>query len=153
MFVGVSVAGVFETRDGGQTWEPRNRGLYADFLPDPNAEVGQDPHLVVQSPSHPDVLWQQNHCSIYVSRDAGLNWTDVSEASGPAKFGFAVAVDENDPDTAWVVPAVNDEMRIAVDGRMLVCRTSDGGQTWTALSEGLPSKDGRRHARVRNDHR
>ncbi len=40
---------------------PANKGLKADFLPDENAEVGQDPHIVVMSPSDPDVLWQQNH--------------------------------------------------------------------------------------------
>ena len=139
--VGISCAGVFETTDGGTSWAVRNKGLRADFLPNPDSEVGQDPHLVVSCPKSPDTLWQQNHCGIYRSVDRGANWTDVSESNGPANFGFAVAVDEEDPDTAWVVPAVADETRIAVDGALCVPRTTDGGKTWTAFREGLPQDD------------
>ena len=57
--VGVSVGGVYVSEDGGESWQVRNKGLYADYLPDPYAEVGQDPHIVLQSPGNPDVLWQQ----------------------------------------------------------------------------------------------
>src|SRR5204862_651269 len=34
IWVGISSAGVFYTWDGGKTWEPRNRGTRADFLPE-----------------------------------------------------------------------------------------------------------------------
>src|SRR5690606_6524350 len=34
IWVGISAAGVFHTADGGRTWEPRNRGTRADFLPE-----------------------------------------------------------------------------------------------------------------------
>lgn len=56
MLVGTSVASVFETMDGGQTWEPRNKGLCASYLPDPHIEVGHDPHLLVACPAKLDVL-------------------------------------------------------------------------------------------------
>ena len=141
VFVGISVAGVFETTDAGETWAPRNKGLSADFLPDPDAEVGHDPHLLVACPSNPDVLWQQNHCGIFRSTDGAMNWEDVSQKEGPAKFGFAVAVDDKDPDVAWVVPAVKDEMRIPVDNALCVCRTDDGGKTWQDFRKGLPQQD------------
>jgi photosystem II stability/assembly factor-like uncharacterized protein len=39
------------------------------------------------------------------------------------------------------VPAVSDTHRIAVDGKMSVCRTTDGGKTWRALRRGLPQKN------------
>ncbi len=141
VFVGISVAGVFETKDGGKTWTPRNKGLTADFLPDPDADVGHDPHLLVACSSNPDVLWQQNHCGIFRSSDGAMNWEDVSQQEGPAKFGFAVAVDDEDPNTAWVVPAVKDEMRIPVDNALCVCRTEDGGKTWQEYRKGLPQRD------------
>lgn len=41
-------------------------------------------------------------------------------------------------DTAWFVPAVKDEMRVPVDGRLVVARTTDGGVSFQQLSAGLP---------------
>ena len=141
MLVGLSVAGVFETTDGGETWRPMNKGLYASFLPNPEAEVGHDPHCLVAAPSNPDILWQQNHCGIYRSEDGGQCWRNVSQDGGSANFGFAIAVDAQNADTAWVVPAISDEVRIAVEGALCVCRTEDGGRTWTRFGKGLPQEN------------
>ena len=141
IFVGISVAGVFETTDGGTTWHPRNRGTMAEFLPDPSSEVGQDPHLLVAHPDNFQHLWQQNHCGIYRSTDGGANWIDISEAEGPANFGFAIALDEEDLDTAWVIPGISDQKRVAIDHALCVCRTIDGGKTWQRLHEGLPQNN------------
>ena len=92
--VGISVGGVYASADGGETWEARNRGLYADYLPDPHHDYGHDPHIILASPSNPDVLWQQNHCGMYRSIDGGRQWRDISDKSGgPAGFGFALALD------------------------------------------------------------
>ncbi len=140
MFIGISCAGVYETHDGGSTWQAKNKGLRADFLPDPNAELGHDPHLLVTCPSSPDHLWQQNHCGIFKSDNGASSWDEVTENGGPAKFGFAVAVDEKNPLRAWVVPGVSDEIRVAVNGALCVCRTDDGGKTWQALRKGLPQE-------------
>lgn len=139
--VGISVAGVFETIDGGQSWVPKNKGLKAEFLPDTAAEVGHDPHLLVSTKKHPDVLWQQNHCGIFRSTDGSNNWIDVGQSVGPAHFGFGMTLDEEDPLVAWVAPAVADEYRIAVDEALCICRTDDGGKTWKDLRMGLPQKD------------
>src|SRR6476646_7941557 len=40
-WVGISSVGVFETVDGGTTWEPRNVGVRAGFNPDPYPDMGQ----------------------------------------------------------------------------------------------------------------
>ena len=141
VWVGVSAAGIFETVDDGAKWTSRNQGLRADFLPDPYAEIGHDPHFVVGCPGEPHVLWQQNHCGIFSSQDGGGQWQNVSQLEGPAKFGFAVAVDPHDAQTAWVIPAVSDEHRVAVDRALCVCRTTDGGASWTRFHEGLPQQD------------
>ena len=138
LYVGISVAGVFESTDGGASWMPRNQGLRADFLPDPEVDVGHDPHLVIACPEQPRKMWQQNHCGIYRSTDAGASWQDVSEADGAAAFGFAIAVDEHDGDVAWVVPAAKDEYRVAVNYGLKVCRTEDGGKSWRIFDKGLP---------------
>ena len=47
VYIAVSCAGVFETKDGGLSWSPRNKGLVAAYLPNPDAEVGHDPHRML----------------------------------------------------------------------------------------------------------
>ena len=141
LYVGISCAGVFESTDGGASWEPRNKGSIADFLPDPLAEVGHDAHCLAICRDHPDVLWQQNHCGIFRTTDGGKNWEAVSQKGQVAHFGFPIAVDPHDPDTAWVVPAISDEVRMAVNGAMCVARTTDGGRTWQELRTGLPQSN------------
>lgn len=139
LIVGLSVGGVYESVDGGETWHGRNNGLKAEYLPDPQAEYGHDPHCLVAAPSNPDILWQQNHCGVFRSTDAGRQWQDVSIK--PVYFGFPIVVDEKDADTAWVVPGISDEIRMAVDGALFVGRTEDGGKTWQHLRQGLPQEN------------
>ena len=138
--IGISVGGVYETRDGGKTWDGRNTGLKASYLPNPASEFGHDPHFMLASPSNPDVLWQQNHCGVFRSTDAGKTWTDISQRGGPVYFGFAIAVDAEDENVAWVVPATSDEYRVAVNQALCVARTNDGGKTWVDFREGLPQQ-------------
>ncbi len=66
------------------------------------------------------------------------SWRLVSQDGGPAHFGFAVAVDPDQADVAWVVPAESDQVRVACHRRLVVCRTDDGGQTWSEFDQGLP---------------
>ena len=72
--------------------------------------------------------------------DNAKSWAKVSQESGPADFGFAIAVDEQDPLKAWVAPAVSDQHRIAVDKALCISRTTDGGKSWEALRNGLPQE-------------
>lgn len=140
MFVGVSCGGVFETTDDGETWAPRNKGLPPPVLPDQDDDTGHDPHFVALCRSHPDVMWQQNHVGVFRSTNAGLTWSDISQPDGPARFGFPIAVDPDDPRRAWVVPARSDGQRNAVGGCLQVCETQDGGETWQRRVRGLPER-------------
>lgn len=137
--VGVSCAGVWVTLDGGASWDIRATGMRAAFMPperafDPHI---QDPHRVTQCPAAPDVLWAQHHNGIFRSTDASDSWQEITDVY-PSVFGFAVAVHPHDPDTAWFVPAVKDECRVPVDGRLVVTRTRDGGRSFESLYNGLP---------------
>ncbi len=138
VYIAVSCAGVFETKDGGQTWQPFNKGLIAAYLPNPNVEIGHDPHLVLACESEPDVLWQQNHCGIFRSTNGGEAWENVSDKNGIAHYGFALAIDRQNANRAWVIPAISDEERIAHNLALCVCRTEDGGRSWETLRNGLP---------------
>ena len=100
-------------------------------------------------------MWQQNHCGIFRSTDGAATWQDVSEEDGPANFGFAIVVDDNDPEVAWVAPGVSDGMRVAVDNSLCISRTTDGCKSWQALRQGLPQGSSfdivYRHALARNE--
>jgi hypothetical protein len=141
MYVAVSSAGVIESTDGGQTWEGRNRGMLMDYLPNPQADWGHDPHFVTSCPGQPDHLWQQNHCGVFYSDDGAQNWRKVSMPDVGVHFGFPIAVDANDGRIAWVVPARADSERMAIDGGLSVARTTDGGQSWQSFRNGLPQEN------------
>lgn len=141
LHVGVSCGGVWQTADGGATWEA-GTGMFAEFMPpdqryDP---VIQDPHRMVQCRSAPDRLWVQHHNGVFRSDDGGRRWEHVP-AAAPSGFGFGVAVHPADPDTAWFVPAVKDECRVPAGGRLVVSRTRDGGRSFEVLGNGLPEED------------
>ncbi len=138
VYVAISCAGVFETLDGGETWNARNQGLVAAYLPNPHVEIGHDPHLVLQHPKQLNVLWQQNHCGIYVSKDSGATWSDVSGKDGMPYYGFAMAIDDEDPAKAWVIPVESDEQRVAPDLKLKIMATTDSGKSWKDVSRGLP---------------
>jgi hypothetical protein len=141
VLVGVSCGGVWETTDDAATWTVRAEGMRADFMPPERAAdpVIQDPHCIVACPTDFDRLWAQHHCGIWKSCDGARTWTVVPEA-GPSTFGFPVVVHPADADTAWFIPAVSDQHRIPVDGKLVVTRTRDGGQTFDVLREGLPQE-------------
>jgi photosystem II stability/assembly factor-like uncharacterized protein len=138
--VGVSCAGVVETRDGGRTWEGRNKGLKVDFLPEKEPEWGHDIHFLAQCEADPDLVWHQNHVGVYASEDGAATWKKVSQEEQGVHFGWPIAVDEKDGHTAWVVPQRSDAVRMALDSGLFVGRTQDGGATWEPLREGLPQE-------------
>lgn len=141
VIVGVSCGGVWVTEDDGASWSCRADGMRAAYLPPDQARNPrtQDPHCVVLCPKTPDTLWTQHHNGIFKSVDGCASWQEIEDVA-PSTFGFAVAVHPADADTAWFVPGVKDETRIPVDGRLVVTRTRDGGQTFDVLREGLPQE-------------
>ena len=138
LYVGISAAGVFRTEDAGRTWAPANRGTAADFLPDPYPELGQCVHKVLVHPARPERLWQQNHCGVYRSDDRGESWERLDGNGLPSGFGFPIALDPADPDTAYVVPEEGSDNRVTCHGRLSVYRTRDAGSSWQLVADGLP---------------
>jgi hypothetical protein len=145
MYIGMSSGGVFESLDQGASWSPLNRGCAADFLPDPDAEYGHDPHCVRFHPLMPDRLYQQNHCGIYRMERAEGKWNRIG-MNMPKKvgdIGFPLVLHPQDPNTVWVFPMDGTTVwpRTSPEGKPAVFRTSNAGKTWKRQNQGLPKKN------------
>jgi photosystem II stability/assembly factor-like uncharacterized protein len=137
MVVAISAAGVFRTEDGGDTWQPSNRGLHSEGIPDADAEVGHCVHHLAMHPARPNVLYMQKHWDVMRSEDGGKSWAEVS-GNLPSDFGFPIEVHPHEPDTAYVVPITSDSEHFPPDGKLRVYRTRTGGGEWQELTDGLP---------------
>jgi photosystem II stability/assembly factor-like uncharacterized protein len=137
MGIAISTAGFYRTDDGGDSWQPRNNGVRAVFLPNKYPEFGQCVHKVAHHPSRPERLFLQNHWGLYRSDDWGDSWQDIANGV-PSDFGFAMQMHPHDPDTVYIVPIQSDEFRVVPEGKLRVYRTRNAGASWEALADGLP---------------
>jgi photosystem II stability/assembly factor-like uncharacterized protein len=139
----ISTGGVYQTTDGGETWQPRNKGIRADFMPEDQRypEFGQCVHKVARHPSAPERLFAQNHGGVYRSDDEGGSWQAIADGL-PSDFGFPIVVHPHDPDTVHVFPLAGAEGRFPPEGQARVWRSKDAGESWEPLggsgSAGLP---------------
>jgi hypothetical protein len=119
-----------------------NRGVAADFLPDPDAPYGHDPHCVRVHPSQRDVVYQQNHCGIYRLDRAANRWTRIGEnmPKDIGDIGFPLALHPRDPKTLWVFPMDGGTVwpRMPIGGKPAVYGSRDAGASWQRLDQGLP---------------
>jgi len=142
MWIAISTGGVYRTDDGGKNWQPRNQGICARFMPPDQQypEWGQCVHKVVSHSSNPDRMFLQHHWGVYRSEDAGNSWQDIGKGL-PSDFGFAMEMDPNDANTVYIIPIESDEFRCTPEAKLRVYRTKDGGESWHALTNGLPQED------------
>jgi photosystem II stability/assembly factor-like uncharacterized protein len=96
-------------------------------------------HSVCRSQERPERLFMQFHGGVYRSDDGGKSWLDVGHGL-PSDFGFPLALDPADPDSAYVIPLKADMDRVTPDGHVRVYETRDAGASWTPRGEGLPAE-------------
>jgi photosystem II stability/assembly factor-like uncharacterized protein len=140
MFIAISAAGAFRTNDGGESWQPINRGLRSEGIPNPTAEVGHCVHRLAMHRSRPNVLFMQKHWDVMRTDDGGDSWQEVS-GNLPTDFGFAIDVHAHEPETIYVVPITSDSEHYPLDGKLRVFRSRSGGTEWEELSKGLPERN------------
>jgi hypothetical protein len=140
--VGISAAGVWITEDGGDSWRTGYTGLVPLYVPED--QQGETHalclHNMHRAPQRPERLFLQFHGSVYRSDDEGSTWNDIAKGL-PSGFGFPLAVDPADPDSAFVIPLVADMDRVTPEGRVSVFETRDAGASWNGHDKGLPGPD------------
>jgi photosystem II stability/assembly factor-like uncharacterized protein len=139
----ISTGGVYQTTDGGASWQARNQGIKAEFLPEGEQypSFGQCVHKVTRHPARPERLYLQNHGGVYRSDDEGGVWKSIADGL-PAEFGFPIVVHPHEPDTVYVFPLNDGAGRYPPEGKARVWRSRDAGETWVELgdrqTDGLP---------------
>ena len=140
IFIAISAAGAFRSDDSGATWQPINRGLRSQQIPDQDAEVGHCVHRIAMHRSRPSVLFMQKHCDVMRSDNGGDSWQEVS-GNLPTDFGFVIDVHTHEPETIFVVPIKSDSEHFPPDGKLRVYRSRTGGNEWEPMTKGLPQSD------------
>ena len=139
--LGISAVGVWLSDDGGGSWRNGNEGLVPRYLPE-DARAGTMTlcvHDMQRAEKRPERLFMQFHGGVYRSDDGGESWTDIGGGL-PSDFGFPLALDPADPDSAYVIPLKADVDRVTPDGQVRVYETRDGGDTWSPRGDGLPQQ-------------
>ncbi len=145
MYISLSGGGVFESLDKGASWKPFNKGISSFFLPNPEAEVGHDPHATRMNALDPDRLYQQNHCGVYTTNRKDGVWIRIGDKlpKGISDHGFPIVTHPRDPKTAWIFP--NEAFpyaRVPHNGKPATFVTHNFGKTWKRQDKGLPSENG-----------
>jgi len=135
MWAAISAVGVLATTDGGTTWELRDSGVTPVI---PSDQPGHCVHCIVADPDDADAIWRQDHRGVYRTADGGRSWEQIQNGVPGSGFGFPIA---RDPATGhlFIVPLESDEYRLPVDGRLMVYRSANGGDTWEESGKGLPA--------------
>ena len=137
LYAGVSEAGLFASRDRGQSWQPI-RGF--NEHPSRNNWVpgfgGLGAHTILSDAKDPRRMWVGvSAAGFFRTDDGGDTWSpknkgvDPSVDGAPATTGQCVHHVANDPSNASIM------FRQEHRG---VHRSDDGGDSWRVIEEGLP---------------
>ena len=127
MYAGLEVGGMIRSLDGGENWEPINRGL---------AEGGEDRldlHGVQVSSSQPDTVYISTREGMFQGPDRGDHWEPIDIKSySPITYTRDLLLMPGDPKTLYVSLG-----RAARSEQGALYRSHDLGQVWERVDHGV----------------
>ncbi|MGH9583577.1 MAG: hypothetical protein ACRD4O_11635, partial [Bryobacteraceae bacterium] len=141
---------LFQSIDGGKTWHPISGDLTRNdktkqiaagrpIAHDLSGAENYDTILSISiAPTNPKVIWVGTDDGyVQVTRDGGKTWTNVtSYIPGAPQWArvYQIGVSPFDAGTAYL----SFDAHMLGDRRAYVYKTSDYGQTWQSIANGLP---------------
>ena len=142
--------GIFKSVDGGKSWAEKTTGIveqfgisFRGFAVDPN-----DSNTVYAAAEISSFEWAGSGIQgiefdltkgvVYRTRDGGQSWTAMWRGDNLARY---VWIDPRDSNTIYVSTgifdreAANSDLIHGKPGGVGIVKTTDGGQTWVALSQ------------------
>ena len=119
-YADIHVGSIMRSPDEGISWEP--------VTPDLNKDV----HQVATCPVDDHQVYASTANGVYISPDRGNSWEHRLEGL-PRRYGTGIAVHPTDPDL--MIATVQNGPR---GGDAWLCRSDNGGATWTELNDQLP---------------
>jgi len=141
-YAGVSEAGLFRSADGGNSWEAipglNGHATRSNWFP---GAGGLCAHAVLVDPRNPNRLWCGiSAVGVFRSDDGGETWNAKND-------GVPSAIEDSEfKDIGYCVHGLarhpDDANRIFRQDHKGMFRTSNGGDSWDRIEEGLPSSFG-----------
>lgn len=132
--------GIYKSEDGGESW--KNMGL----------KSSEHISKILVHPTNPEIVWvasqgplwnKGGERGVYKTTDGGISWKRVL---GNAEWTGAteLVIDPRDPDVLYAATWDRHRTVAALMGGgpgSGLHRSTDGGETWTKLSKGLPTSN------------
>ena len=118
-YADIHVGSIMRSNDEGISWEPVTPELHKDV------------HQVATCPADDNRVYANTQNGVYISADRGHSWENRIEGL-PRRYGTAIAVHPTDPDL--MIATVQNGPR---GGGAWLCRSENGGATWTQLNDQL----------------
>ncbi|MEM7037829.1 MAG: T9SS type A sorting domain-containing protein, partial [Bacteroidota bacterium] len=126
---------VYKTTNEGNSWTQMGNFPINNTLGQPNISSA-----LAVAPSNTDYIYCAKRfyysfnepSALWVTTDHGATWTDRSAGLPDSLYLTYIAVDGDDPQTAWVTVG-------GFTAGVKVYKTSDAGATWTNISGNLPN--------------
>lgn len=124
---GTFPSGIYRSADGGETWRECNVGFTNDGV-----------FYLTYHPDNDQIIYAGTYNGVNRSTDQGLTWEKWDEGWPQEQWVFSIDFDPNDPDTMYACSKNGENEGLGTeDFGGTVMKSTDGGQNWFPITNGL----------------